>query len=218
MVLTRIPSRIAAAMSVGAVSLLAACLLAVTASGCQTAHVAHPLPPALYANDTDMQLEFWHTMAGRKLTSNDEAFHGVLLYVDGADKCDGYDARVKNLKDRGMLPADFKGAANDAVLRGNLAVALVKALHIKGGVAMHIVGPTPRYALRELEFDGLYPPSSVNQTFSGAEFVGIIGKADDFQSTQPKGNELPLPRGQTAIPTSHPVNSSPATAKPDDRM
>jgi len=46
---------------------------------------------------------------------------------------------------------------------------------------MHIFGPIPRYAVRELVYAGIFPPSSPQQTFSGAEFVGVIGKLDDYQ-------------------------------------
>ena len=38
-----------------------------------------------------------------------------------------------------------------------------------------------RYATRELVYLELYPPSTPNQTFSGAEYVGIIGRIEDYQ-------------------------------------
>jgi hypothetical protein len=38
-------------------------------------------------------------------------------------------------------------------------------------------------------FVGLYPPSSPNQTFSGSEFVGIIGRIEDYQ----RGNPADVP-------------------------
>jgi hypothetical protein len=139
------------------------------------------MPAALYSNDMDAQLEFWHTLASHKLTSNDEAFHGMLLYLDGQDAAKTYDERVRLLKSRRMLPSDFNAPANEAVTRGTLSVPIARALQIKGGLVMHLTGPNPRYATRELQYLGLYPPSSPNQIFSGTEFVGIVGKLDDYQ-------------------------------------
>lgn len=153
--------------------------------GCQSAVDMHPLDAKLYADDADAQLDFWHTLASRKLATNDEAFHGMLLYLDGKDAAGSYDERVKLLKSRKMLPSDFKGTANEAATRGTLSVPIVRALQIKGGLVMSIFGPTPRYATRELQYLGLYPPSSPNQIFSGTEFVGIVGKLDDFQHGNP---------------------------------
>ena len=156
------------------------------ASGCQVAHEAHPLPPALFADDPDTQLDFWHTLTERKITTNDEAFHGLLLYLDGKDGSRSYTDRVQALKSRKLISAGFNAPADHAVTRGALAVALVKTLQIKGGLTMRIFGPNERYAVRELQYMGLYPLSSPQQTFSGTEFVGIIGKIDDYQTGQAK--------------------------------
>jgi len=159
------------------------------AGGCSVTRVTQPVPAELYANDVDAQLEFWHTLANQPLTSNDEAFHGLLLYLDGEDPAKNYTERVEILKLRKMLPSGFKGVADDAVSRGDLAVAIVRTLDIKGGLTMRVFGPSPRYAVRELTYQAVYPPSSPNQTFSGAEFVGIIGRVEDYQ----RGNPADVP-------------------------
>ena len=161
--------------------LLASLLLAAVLTGCQSARVAEPLAATLGGNDPDAQLEFWHQLAERPVTSNDDAFHGLLLYTDGADPAADYAGRVAVLKERGLLPKSFAEPADRAVGRGTLAVAITKALNIKGGWAMRAFGPTPRYATRELAYLDLYPPSSPNQTFSGTEFLGVMGKFEDWQ-------------------------------------
>src|SRR3954466_10555154 len=104
------------------------------AVGCHTAKVAQPLTGKLAGNDPDSQLEFWHTLATRPVTSNDEAFHGLLLYADGQDPARDYSSRVQTLKSRKMLSGKFDRPANEAVERGPLAVAICKVLDIKGGL------------------------------------------------------------------------------------
>src|SRR3954451_9281120 len=107
-------------------------------TGCHTAKVAQPLTGRLAGNDRDSQLEFWHTLANRPVTSNDEAFHGLLLYADGNDPPKDYNSRVSTLKSRRMLPAGFDQPADRAVERGSLAVAICKILDIKGGVMLRL--------------------------------------------------------------------------------
>jgi hypothetical protein len=175
--------------------LVAIALAAAFVGGCQTSHVAQPLTAKLSANDPDTQLEFWHTLAERRVASNDEAFHGLLLYLDGKDDSADYAARVSTLKSRKMLPGGFNAPAGNGIQRGVLAMAIVQVLHLKGGWVMHVFGNSPRYALRELEFEGVYPPSSEFQTFSGTEFVGIIGKMEDYQAESPP---TPSPVGAPA--------------------
>jgi hypothetical protein len=153
-------------------------------AGCQSPKLAQPLAPELAGNDPEAQLEFWHMLPQRKAVSNDEAFHALLLFVDGQDAATDYDSRVQLLTQRKMLPSGFNESAGQTLRRGTLAVALTQALSIQGGLTMRVFGASPRYAVRELQYRGVYPPSSPQQTFSGAEFLGIIGRAEDLQRTQ----------------------------------
>lgn len=152
--------------------------------GCQTTTVQQTVVSRYGANTPEGQLDFWHELNGAKVASNDDAFHAVLLFADGTDPSADYPARVAALKSRGMLRADFNEPANQSVARGTLAVALLKVLGLKGGLMLHILGPTPRYAVRELYSEGVFPLSSPHQTFSGAELVGVIGRVEDYQRGQ----------------------------------
>jgi hypothetical protein len=159
--------------------------IAVLIGGCKSAHVAESLTQKLGGDDPESQMEFWHQLSERPVTCNDEAFHGLLLYVDGTDPNGTYEQRVAAMKSRKMLPQSFDQPAEQAVHRGVLAMAICRALDIKGGVNLHLLGPTPRYATRELMFVGIYPISSPRQTFSGTEFLGIMGRVEDWQRGNP---------------------------------
>ena len=157
-------------------------IAAIVLAGCQAAQVEHPVTQSAGGTDADSQLEFWSELETQHITSNDDAFHGLLLYLDGNDSAADYAHRVAVLKSRGLLVPAFDRPANESVSRGVLAVAIAKELGIKGGVMMRLTGGNfDRYALRELVYRKLYPAGSENQTFSGAEYVGIIGKIDDYQ-------------------------------------
>lgn len=164
-------------------SMLAATITITALLGCQSAPVAEPLTGKHGGNEAETQLEFWHQLATRPLTSNDDAFHGLILFMNGQDDTQDYAGRVRYLNERDMLPANFDRPANEAVRRGTMAVALVALLEIRGGLVLSTFGPTPRYATRELRYRNIFPPSSPNQTFSGPEFLSIIGQVEDFQRT-----------------------------------
>lgn len=160
--------------------------------GCAPSRVADPLTRTYGGSSQDQQFEFWNKLSERPLTCNDEAFHGLLLYLYDRDPAESYADRVRLLKSKKMLPADFNRPAEEAVSRGVLAMAVAEALHIRGGLLMSVFGNNPRYALLELQDNGLFPPSSENQTFSGTEFAGIIGKVEDYQN----GDTTTLPASQ----------------------
>ena len=86
---------------------------------------------------------------------------------------------------------------------------------------LHIMPGNPRYAVRELQFMELYPPSSPTQTFSGTEFLGIIGKLEDYQRKQqapeqPAEAGVPEPerRGPEVPPAERPTGDPEAPATP----
>src|SRR5262245_41709827 len=118
-------------------------LLLVFMIGCKSATVAEPLTNKFGGNDLDQQMEFWHELADRPVTCNDEAFHGLLLYIDEDDPNTDYASRVAAMKSRKLLPADFNRPANEAISRGTLAVAITRALNIKGGLMMHAMPHQP---------------------------------------------------------------------------
>jgi len=190
-----------------------AIVISVLLAGCHSAKVAEPLTAKLGGSDLDAQMEFWHTLAERNLTSNDEAFHGLLLYLDSEDPATDYAGRMKALKAKGLLNADFNQPSDQAIQRGILAQTLVRALKIKGGVFQRLTNDAPRYAVRELMYMDLYPPSSPQQTFSGTEFLGIIGRIEDYQ----RGNPADYPAAILPGEREHGVkgdNTNPL-AKPD---
>lgn len=164
--------------------MLAICLALQTA--CSQAKLDSSLTEQYGGNEPEAQMEFWHRMAERPVTTNDEAFHALLLYLDGEDASADYAGRVGTLRERKLLPDGFDRPANEAVKRGTMAVAIARTLDIEGGVMMRLLGATPRYATRELQYMNLFPPSSPHQTFTGAEFLGVMGRFEDYQRANPR--------------------------------
>ncbi len=174
-----------------------------TVLGCATAKVDHPVVATLGADDSDTQIDFWHTLATKTVACNDDAFHALLLDVDGTDPNTNYDARVGVLKSRQWIPGSFNRPADESVTRGVFAVAMCKIAGIKGGLVMHVIGPNERYCLRELQYENLLPQSSPNQTFSGTELVGVIGRLEDYLH----GNPANYPAAVMPPPATPPVDS-----------
>jgi hypothetical protein len=144
--------------------------------------------------------EFWHQLARRPVATNDAALHALVLYLDERDAADGYAARVDSLKQRGLLPADFQGRADAPLHRGTLAYAVVKATGIRGGITMQLMGPSGRYATKALEARRIFPAGSENQPFSGAQFVGVMGRLEDYQRGDATAKPAFLLPGEDVLP------------------
>ena len=158
-------------------------------SGCAAPRTGKPLAKELAGNDPDSQINFWHALTDEPIASNDQAFHALLLFLDNKDDSADYAGRVATLKHRAMLPKKFNEPAELSATRGTLAVAMMRILNERGGVTTRVFGPSPRYAVREMMFLNVLPPSTPNQALSGNELVGIIGRLEDYQ----RGNPADVP-------------------------
>jgi hypothetical protein len=193
-------------------ALLACCIA--TGVGCQSAVVERPVTAVAGGNDADQQVDFWHRLAETPITSYDDAFHALLLFTDGQDPAADYDGRVKVLKERKLLASGFNRPGNEAVDRGTLAVAISRGIQLRGGMLYSLLPPNGRYATRELEFQGVFPPSSPNQTFSGSEFLAVMSRAEEYQKSQSGGStggagyrppEMQLKEPKPAAPATQPA-------------
>ncbi len=164
-----------------AIATVAAAGLAALSAGCARTYIPATIDTNYPPQNTDKELEFWHSLPGRSAVCNDEGLHGLILLADGDDSTGGYLKRVELAKQRGWVSADFNEAGNLAMQRGTLAQAIVVICKIKGGVLLQLLGPTPRYATRELVYMRLMgDPSTENLAITGLEYMGVISKAQDY--------------------------------------
>lgn len=150
-------------------------------AGCARTMIAETLATNYAAGEVEQELAYWHTLPTRSAVANDEGLHGLFLLADGDDPSGSYEARVEGAKARGWIPAGFDEPAGMAMQRGTLAMAVAVICEIRGGVVMRALGPSPRYAVRELTYLRLMPENSTElQTLTGLEYVGVISKAQDY--------------------------------------
>lgn len=146
--------------------------------------------------DATAELDFWDGLATQNAISNRDALHALLLTFDllpeaaaesednegdaaGAVSAAGFEAELQMARQRGWFTEDEQPMANETAQAGWIARAICVEADIKGGVNMRLFGPIPRYALRELEWEGLMDRKSENQALSGIELMATIGRVQD---------------------------------------
>ena len=160
-------------------------LAMLAAVGCETTHRASPLITEYDQANAEAELDFWHGLAQQPITTNNDAFHGLIELAHEQDPAGSYEERVGWLKGEGLLDDSFDAPADAAVKRGTVAQVIARILKIKGGVTMRLVGAHPRYATRELVYLDIMEPGTAHQSLSGIEFVGAVGRARDFDGKVP---------------------------------
>lgn len=153
--------------------------------GCSATQVTDsPIVVDHAADDVDAEMAYWHGLTDRPTVSNNEALHGLILFINQADPAGDYEGRKAWLSENGYLSVD-PGAGENVATLGNLAHILAQMLKIEGGLTMKIIGPHPRYAMRELVYEGIMTPGTSQQGISGIDFVGLLARAEAYSESQP---------------------------------
>lgn len=190
-----------------AFTLLAAAL---AVPGCQRTLVDQTLDTNYASDDVAADLAFTHALPLQSAVANDEGLHAVIVFALDEDPARNYEDRVALAKERQWLPQDFSEPANMAMQRGTLARMLVQIMQVRGGLMMRLVGPIPRYATRELVDAEVFSSGSTeNQTITGLELIGALGKARDHI------DEREAKAAARAAPPP-PASAPPVPAQPDE--
>ncbi|MSR28835.1 MAG: hypothetical protein EXS03_04565 [Phycisphaerales bacterium] len=165
-------------------ALLASCERAtVTTSAIQE----HPAPHE--------ELEFFESLESKSVVSNDDALHALFLITDVEDHWGSYGARVTEAKRRDWLPRDFDEPANESAQVGWVARIACMAAGVRGGFTMMILGPVPRYAVRELANAQILVGKRENQGLTGSEFVDFLTRLDRMTQLRKQTAQLSVPAG-----------------------
>ena len=166
---------------------LAAVLLVLSVGGCAPAGVKgvrafEDLPAAEGEGMSDA--EFFYELTNKKYCSTDDAYRGVLLFIDGRDTSGNFQERTARAQMHGVVKKSWKHSPEAPITKGKVAYMFARALEIRGGVMYNITDACPRYALRELIYKDIIVSGSEDHKLSGAEYVGILGRADDYRQAR----------------------------------
>jgi len=164
-------------------TLALACLLGTAMCGCARTMVEDSAADHWPAPEDE--LDFWDDLGERAALTNHDALHGLLLAEDPSASYDSYEAHLAAAVDREWVGSNAHLPANEVAEIGMISVAVCRMLDISGGVTMSILGPSPRYATRELVYLGILPDRSPNQAMTGVEFMDLLRKVESYRTRRP---------------------------------
>lgn len=147
---------------------------AATAPAAPAAPAAKPAAPA--TSDAQFFAELGYKDVA---TAADAARAFAIFKSEGKETGADFEAARTYLAANGVADEWLAKAAADTPLdKGHLASLACKALGLKGGLWMQILGPLPRLALQECGYLGLMVGGCDYCHVTGGELVGVIDRAD----------------------------------------
>jgi hypothetical protein len=153
-------------------------------------------PAADAAMKTDA--EFFSELGFKGVATASDVARALAIFVsEGKQSGADFTEARQFLTIRGVLPDGWlnKAGPDDLLTKGNLARLVVKALGVKGGLWMRLLGPVPRAALNECAYLEIMVSGCEWCNVSGGELVGVIDRADRFR-LQEAGSGVPVLEGE----------------------
>ena len=124
----------------------------------------------------EQELDHAEALESTSVVTNNDMLHGFIAFVSGEDPWVTYAQRVLDARSRGWIPKDWREPANESATVGRMASIASHIVEIRGGLSFMLLGPTPRYALRELIYQDILPTRTENQSLSGLEFTDFLNR------------------------------------------
>lgn len=158
----------------------------------------------------DQEIEFLAAVEKMPAVTNNDALHAFLVLQDGDDRSADYEARRAEGVRRKWIDAGSLTNPNEAAKVGWMATAGCRVMQVNGGLTMHLFGPVPRYATRELVYMEILPLRTENQVLTGSEFVDYLNRLGRLAGRNrrdkpesplgvPAGESAPSPGNEGAI-------------------
>ena len=122
-------------------------------------------------------------LAQKRIAYRYDAAKAMVILMGVDEEHIDLEAQIRYLRSQSLLPRRFRTTFDpmEPLRKGTLAYILRQALGIRGGIALHLLGPSERYALKELGYQGVLSPGYVNDLVSGAELVQAMAEAARYK-------------------------------------
>ncbi len=106
----------------------------------------------------------------------------VQMILGTHEQFSSVDDEYQSLKSSNSLwrREDTEWDLQEPLTKGEFAFMICKAIRIKGGLHMRLFGPTPRYAIFDLVYEGVMTAGSERDSVSGREAVAIFVRASKY--------------------------------------
>jgi hypothetical protein len=158
-----------------------AVLFAIALAGCSTGRTILENSAADVYGAESADFEFWDDLVKRRVVTNNDALHGLLLVADGKDPAKTYAQRIAVAQAKGWLVGTRTALINESATAGMIGVATCEILKLKGGLSIQWLGANPRHCLREIIHHELMPHRTAGQSLSGLEFTDLVNRISHYQ-------------------------------------
>jgi len=125
---------------------------------------------------------YFAQLVQKRITFGYDAAKTIAILMGVDEEYLDLTSQVAYLRQHGFLPRRTQQSFDpmQPLRKGLVAYMFRQALGIPGGIALRLFGPSERYALKELAFQGFMAPGHVNDLITGEELVQLATQAAQY--------------------------------------
>ena len=161
---------------------MAGMILLAGVGGCQTGSPEIAGAEAALAKDAG-SAAFLDRVSSQATVGENDTMRGILLLLDGKDTAESFARREQICRERRIIASGWDMRSGRPVTRGKLAYMVYQGCKMPGGVILTLTGPSQRYCLRELQYQGMIASGVMYSPVGGMEFIAVLTRADSYLTT-----------------------------------
>lgn len=129
-------------------------------------------------------LIYFIELTPKRITYGYDACKAIVVLMGVEYEYIDLNSQTAFLKEKKLLPKKIESEFDpmQPLRKGVAAYMFCKALGIKGGITLRLLGMNQRYAIKELSYEGIMSSGNTNDIVSGEELVSIVTQAADYKS------------------------------------
>lgn len=126
------------------------------------------------------QTDFLRGLPDKGVATFEDGCRGIAALLKISLPDPAFEKLAQELQDRKIIRKGWQEKPDAPLTWGKISYMLCRALKIRGGLIMTVVGPTERYAYRECIDKGLMPMGHKAKFLTGAELMAILYKGEVY--------------------------------------
>lgn len=138
------------------------------------------LLPSGLLGQTLRQIDFLRNLPDKGIATFEDGCRGIAAVLKIPLPDPSFEKVAEELLARKIIRKEWTANPNTTLTWGRISYMVCRALKIRGGLTMTLIGPTERYAYRECIDKGLMPKGNKARFLTGADLMAVLHQMEVY--------------------------------------
>lgn len=132
----------------------------------------------------DKQMDFFADLEDKPIASMADAVTAMMLHRGISPWDRDLEELADQLAAEGIISEDWTVNESEPLTTGKISFMVYQACDMRGGLWLHLFGPTERYCYKEAVYQEVVRPGSLHRYVSGIALLDIVSQCSVYEDLQ----------------------------------